>query len=45
VGGGTEGVGRAVNESVVSCLVAVFMVSLVYTMLFQAAYPEVNFGA
>lgn len=45
VGGGTEGVGRAVNESVVTCLVAVFMVSVVYTTLFQALYPEVNFGA
>lgn len=45
VGGGTEGVGRAVNESVVTCLVAIFMVSVVYTLLFQALYPEVNFGA
>ena len=45
VGGGTEGVGRAVNESVVTCLVATFMVSVVYTTLFQALYPEVNFGA
>jgi phospholipid/cholesterol/gamma-HCH transport system permease protein len=43
VGGGTEGVGRAVNESVVTCLVAIFMVSVVYTLLFQALYPEVNF--
>ena len=45
VGGGTEGVGRAVNESVVTSLVAVFMVSVVYTLLFQALYPEVNYGA
>jgi phospholipid/cholesterol/gamma-HCH transport system permease protein len=45
VGGGTEGVGRAVNESVVTCLVAIFMVSVVYTLLFQALYPEVNYGA
>jgi phospholipid/cholesterol/gamma-HCH transport system permease protein len=45
VEGGTEGVGRAVNESVVTCLVAIFMVSVVYTMLFQALYPEVNYGA
>lgn len=43
VGGGTEGVGRAVNESVVTSLVAIFMVSVVYTLLFQALYPEVNF--
>lgn len=45
VAGGTEGVGKAVNESVVTCLVAIFMVSVVYTMLFQAIYPEVNYGA
>jgi phospholipid/cholesterol/gamma-HCH transport system permease protein len=44
VGGGAEGVGRAVNESVVTCLVAVFMVSVVYTQLFLAFYPEVNLG-
>ncbi len=44
VEGGTEGVGKAVNESVVTCLVAIFMVSVVYTMLFQALYPEVNYG-
>jgi phospholipid/cholesterol/gamma-HCH transport system permease protein len=43
VGGGTEGVGRAVNESVVTSLVAIASVSVVYTMLFQALYPEVNF--
>jgi phospholipid/cholesterol/gamma-HCH transport system permease protein len=43
VSGGTEGVGRAVNESVVTCLVAVFTIAVVYTMLFQALYPEVNF--
>ena len=43
VGGGTEGVGRAVNESVVTSLVAIFTVSVVYTALFQALYPEVNF--
>lgn len=45
VGGGTEGVGRAVNESVVTSLVAIFMVSVVYTLLFQALYPEANYGA
>ena len=44
VGGGTEGVGRAVNESVVASLVAIFMVSVVYTALFLALYPEVNLG-
>jgi phospholipid/cholesterol/gamma-HCH transport system permease protein len=43
-GGGAEGVGRAVNESVVACLVAVFMVSVVYTALFLALFPEVNLG-
>lgn len=44
VGGGTEGVGRAVNESVVACLIAVFMLTVVYTSLFLALYPEVNYG-
>ncbi len=44
VGGGAEGVGRAVNESVVACLVVIFMVSVVYTQLFLAIYPEANFG-
>jgi phospholipid/cholesterol/gamma-HCH transport system permease protein len=44
VGGGAEGVGRAVNESVVSSLVAIGIVTVVYTQLFQALYPEVNFG-
>lgn len=44
VGGGAEGVGRAVNESVVSSLVAIAMVSVVYTQLFLAFYPEVNLG-
>jgi phospholipid/cholesterol/gamma-HCH transport system permease protein len=44
VGGGAEGVGRAVNESVVACLVVIFMVSVVYTQLFLALYPEANFG-
>ncbi len=44
VGGGAEGVGRAVNESVVSCLVAIGIVTVVYTQLFQAFFPEVNFG-
>ena len=42
VGGGAEGVGRAVNESVVSCLVAIAIVTVVYTQLFQAFFPEAN---
>ena len=42
--GGAEGVGRAVNESVVACLIAVFMLTVVYTSLFLALYPEVNYG-
>ena len=44
VGGGAEGVGKAVNESVVSSLVAIGIVTVVYTTLFQAFFPEVNFG-
>ncbi len=44
VGGGAEGVGRAVNESVVASLVVIFMISVVYTQLFLALYPEANFG-
>lgn len=44
VGGGAEGVGKAVNESVVTSLVAIGIVTVVYTQLFQALYPEVNFG-
>jgi phospholipid/cholesterol/gamma-HCH transport system permease protein len=44
VGGGAEGVGKAVNESVVACLVAIGIVTVVYTQLFQALFPEVNFG-
>ncbi|MTD42765.1 hypothetical protein GKE82_00205 [Conexibacter sp. W3-3-2] len=43
VGGGAEGVGKAVNESVVSSLVVVGVVTLVYTTLFEAFFPEVNF--
>jgi phospholipid/cholesterol/gamma-HCH transport system permease protein len=42
VKGGAEGVGRAVNESVVASLVAIFFVSLLYTQLFLALYPEVT---
>jgi phospholipid/cholesterol/gamma-HCH transport system permease protein len=44
VGGGADGVGKAVNESVVSSLVAIGIVTVVYTQLFQAFFPEVNFG-
>jgi len=40
--GGAAGVGRAVNEAVVACLVAIFLVNLVYTQYFLAAYPEVG---
>jgi phospholipid/cholesterol/gamma-HCH transport system permease protein len=39
--GGAEGVGRAVNESVVACLVAVFFISIVYTQFLLALYPDV----
>ncbi len=44
VRGGAEGVGRAVNEAVVTCFVAIGIVTVVYTQLFQAFFPEVNFG-
>jgi phospholipid/cholesterol/gamma-HCH transport system permease protein len=44
VSGGAEGVGKAVNESVVASLVAIAMVSVVYTQLFLAFYPEANAG-
>jgi phospholipid/cholesterol/gamma-HCH transport system permease protein len=40
--GGPEGVGRAVNEAVVGSLVAIFLVNLVYTQYFLAAYPQVQ---
>jgi phospholipid/cholesterol/gamma-HCH transport system permease protein len=43
VSGGAESVGKAVNESVVSALVVVGIVTLVYTTLFEAFFPEVNF--
>jgi phospholipid/cholesterol/gamma-HCH transport system permease protein len=39
--GGAEGVGRAVNESVVACLIAVFFVNIVYTQFLLALYPNV----
>lgn len=44
VSGGADGVGKAVNESVVTSLVVIGIVTVVYTTLFQAFYPEVNFG-
>jgi len=40
--GGAEGVGQAVNEAVVGCLIAIFFVNLVYTQYFLAAFPDVG---
>ena len=40
--GGAAGVGRAVNQAVVGCLVAVFLVNLLYTQWFLAEFPEVG---
>jgi phospholipid/cholesterol/gamma-HCH transport system permease protein len=40
--GGPEGVGRAVNESVVLCLVAVFFVNIVYTQFLLALIPDLS---
>src|SRR3954454_448411 len=40
--GGPEGVGRAVTEAVVGCLVAIVFVNLVYAQWFLAAYPQVG---
>ena len=42
VKGGAEGVGRAVNEAVVDCLLAIFLINLVYTQYFLAAFPDVG---
>jgi phospholipid/cholesterol/gamma-HCH transport system permease protein len=42
VTGGPEGVGRAVNEAVVGSLVAIFLVNLIYTQYFLAAFPQVG---
>jgi phospholipid/cholesterol/gamma-HCH transport system permease protein len=42
VSGGPEGVGRAVNEAVVGSLIAIFLVNLVYTQYFLAAFPQVG---
>jgi phospholipid/cholesterol/gamma-HCH transport system permease protein len=40
--GGAEGVGRAVNESVVACLMAVFFVNIVYTQLLLGQFPDLS---
>jgi phospholipid/cholesterol/gamma-HCH transport system permease protein len=40
--GGPEGVGRAVNESVVVCLVAVFFVNILYTQFLLALVPDLS---
>lgn len=40
VEGGPEAVGRAVNESVVACLVAVFFVNIVYTQFLLGLVPD-----
>ena len=40
VKGGAEGVGRAVNQSVVASLVGVGMVGLLFTTLFLALFPD-----
>ena len=40
--GGAQGVGRAVNESVVACLIAVFFVNIVYTQLLLGLFPDLS---
>jgi phospholipid/cholesterol/gamma-HCH transport system permease protein len=42
VSGGAEGVGRAVNEAVVGCLIAIFFVNLLYTLFFLSMFPSVE---
>jgi phospholipid/cholesterol/gamma-HCH transport system permease protein len=42
VTGGAAGVGRAVNRAVVGCLVAIFLVNLIYTQWFLASFPSVS---
>ena len=42
VSGGPEGVGRAVNESVVASLLAVFFVNIVYTQFLLGAFPNLD---
>jgi len=40
--GGAHGVGAAVNRAVVGSLLAVFVVNLLYTQWFLAAFPQAN---
>jgi phospholipid/cholesterol/gamma-HCH transport system permease protein len=40
--GGAAGVGRAVNRAVVGCLIAIFVVNLIYTQWFLASFPQVG---
>jgi phospholipid/cholesterol/gamma-HCH transport system permease protein len=42
VTGGPAAVGRAVNRAVVGCLVAIFVVNLIYTQWFLASFPSVG---
>jgi phospholipid/cholesterol/gamma-HCH transport system permease protein len=42
VTGGAAAVGRAVNRAVVACLVAIFVVNLIFTQWFLAAFPSVG---
>jgi phospholipid/cholesterol/gamma-HCH transport system permease protein len=38
--GGAEGVGRAVNEAVVACLIGVGALGLLFTTLFLSLFPD-----
>ncbi|MFL5822086.1 MAG: MlaE family ABC transporter permease [Solirubrobacteraceae bacterium] len=42
VTGGPAGVGRAVNRAIVGCLIAIFVVNLIYTQWFLASFPSVG---
>ncbi len=42
VTGGAAAVGRAVNRAVVGCLIAIFVVNLIYTQWFLASFPQVG---
>jgi phospholipid/cholesterol/gamma-HCH transport system permease protein len=42
VKGGAEGVGRAVNDCVVACIVGCAAVGILYSALFLAMYPDVS---
>jgi phospholipid/cholesterol/gamma-HCH transport system permease protein len=42
VKGGAEGVGRAVNESVVASLVAVFFINILYTQVELGVFPNLS---